>query len=81
MLKLDETTSNMKSWQFQLSTLGFQFQLDSVGSDGVAKMVNVDLIRIIFGFLNVMFFIDKLNIIYLKHTHIPIFIHFLSRQI
>ena len=47
-LKLDETTSNTKSWQFQLSTLGFQFQLDSVGSDGVAKMVKVDLIQIIF---------------------------------
>ena len=34
-LKLDETTFNTKSWQFQLSTFCFQFQLDSVGSDGV----------------------------------------------
>ena len=34
-LKLDETTFNTKSWQFQLSTFCFQFQLDSVVSDGV----------------------------------------------
>ena len=34
-LKLDETTFNTKSWQFQLSTFCSKFQLDLVGSDGV----------------------------------------------
>ena len=34
-LKLDEATFNTKSWQFQLSTFCFQFQLDSVVLDGV----------------------------------------------
>ena len=47
MLKLEETTFNALSWQFQLSTLGFRFQPDSADSDGVAKSEKVDMIRII----------------------------------
>ena len=50
------------------STLGFQFQLDSVGSDEVGQFV-IFHSHIPHIFIKFTVFVDKLNLIHLKHTH------------